>query len=163
MKKLIIALVLIALPISLFAQFYIGPTAFFKCDPSSVSVADIQLDNFAFGLDTKIQLSIFEIQGTALYNFGQQFNVFLDAGIVLDIAIVSIGAGVGPNFLINLDPSALEAFGLGFNGKVHVDLNIDIIKISLYYVFLIDNLLDPATIADNMYFGNVGLSLLFKL
>lgn len=164
MKKLIIALVLIALPISLFAQFFIGPTAFYKGSPVEMPTIDQTfVDQLSFGVDTKIQLSILEIQGMALYNLNQSFNCYLDAGIVLDIAVVSLGAGIGPNFLINFAAGAPEAFGFGFNGKIHADINIDIIKISVYYMFLIDSISSVDGITANMYAGNIGLSVLFKL
>lgn len=163
MKKLIIVLVLITLPMAAFAQFYLGATAFFKGDPLGLQNPTPSIvDNLAFGADAKLKLAILEGQATALYVLNNSFNVFLDVGIILDIAIVSVGAGVGPNFLLDFSSGAPESFAFGFNGKVHVDLNLDPIKISAYYLFLLDSI-TIADIKEKMYAGNVGLSILFML
>ncbi len=169
MKKIIIILVLLLLPMSMFAQFYIGASAMLKGDPLNPPTivwydTNSLLDNFAFGVDARVNLSIFEIQALALYNLNQSFNAYLDVGIVLNIAIVSIGAGVGPNFVVvfNTAAPAVDTFGFGFNGKVHADINLGSFKISVYYMFLMDNL-SVADLTSNMYAGNAGLSLMFKL
>jgi hypothetical protein len=164
MKRIIIVLLFIALPMSMFAQFYLGPTAMYKGDPMDLpgTTPDYSLiDHLAFGADVKLQISLFEVQALAMYNFNNTFNVYLDAGIALDLAIVTIGAGIGPNFYVSLD-DVPDPVGFGFNGKVHVDLNLGGVKISAYYMFLIDNI-TVSNIESQMYAGNVGLSLLFKL
>jgi hypothetical protein len=163
MKKIMIVLVLLALPMSMFAQFYIGPSAMYKGDPMTPpAVTPDLVDHFSFGADLKLQLSIFEVQALALYNLGNSFNTYLDVGIAFDLAIVTIGAGVGPNFVISFNSGVEDPVAFGFNGKVHVDLNLGGIKISAYYMFLLDNL-SVADVESQMYAGNVGLSLLFKL
>jgi len=163
MKKLLIVLVLITLPMAVFAQFYLGATAFYKADPVGLQNPTPSIvDNLAFGADVKLKLAILEGQATALYVLNNSFNVFLDVGVIFDIAILSIGAGVGPNFLIDFSSGAPQAFGFGFNGKAHVDLNFDPIKISVYYIFLLDSI-TVADIKEKMHAGNVGLSILFML
>jgi hypothetical protein len=150
----------------MFAQFYIGVSAMYKSDPvtlPSVTPDPSIVDNLAFGADLKLQLSIFEVQALALYNLDQSFNTYLDVGVALDIAgILTLGAGVGPNFIIDFESGSPEPFGFGFNGKIHADLNLGGIKISAYYLFLIDSI-SVADIQTKMYAGNVGLSVLFKL
>ncbi|HEQ70960.1 MAG TPA: hypothetical protein ENN69_00585 [Spirochaetia bacterium] len=159
MKKLVVALLLLALPMSLFADFYLGASALYKGDYANAPNDDDIVDNLAFGADVKLTLSLFEIQGLALYNLNNSFNVYLDAGIILDFAILSIGAGIGPNFLIDFDGNYS---GFGFNGKIHADINLDSIKISAYYMFLIDDI-SVSDIEDSMSAGNIGVSVLFKL
>jgi hypothetical protein len=167
MKKIIIVLLLLVLPMTMFAQFYLGVSGLYKSDP--LTIPSIQwtnpstiVDNLAFGVDARFDVAIFEAQVLALYNLNQSFNAYLDVGLVLNIAIISIGAGVGPNFVVNFNSGAPEYFQFGFNGKVHADINLGNFKISAYYLFLIDNI-TVADITGNMYAGNVGLSLMFKL
>lgn len=166
MKRIIIVLLLLLLPMSMFAQLYLGVSAMYKSDPltlPSVTPDPSIVDNLAFGADLKIQLAIFEIQALALYNLDQSFNTYLDVGLAFDIAsVLTIGAGVGPNFVISFVSGAPEPFGFGFNGKIHADLNLGGIKISAYYLFLVDNI-TVADLTSQMYAGNVGLSVLFKL
>jgi hypothetical protein len=167
MKKIIIALLLLVLPMTMFAQMYLGVSGLYKSDP--LTIPSVQwtdpntiVDNLAFGLDARVNLAIFEVQALALYNLNQSFNAYLDAGIVLNIAIISIGAGIGPNFVVNFNSGAPEGFQFGFNGKIHADINLGNFKISAYYLFLMDNI-SVTDITGNMYAGNVGLSLMFKL
>jgi hypothetical protein len=164
MKKIIIVLLLLVLPMTMFAQFYLGASALYKGDPLGIPnlTPDPSIvDNLAFGIDARLNVAIFEAQLLALYNLDQSFNTYLDVGIVLNIAIISIGAGVGPNLVINFMSGALETVSFGFNGKVHADINLGNFKISAYYMFLIDSISIPS-ITSEMYAGNVGLSLMFK-
>ncbi|MBN2351987.1 MAG: hypothetical protein JXD23_05405 [Spirochaetales bacterium] len=165
MKKIIIILMLLLLPMSMFGQFFLGASALYKGDPlgiPSITPDPSIVDNLAFGADIRVNLAIFEAQALALYNLDQSFNCYFDLGIVLNIAIVSIGAGVGPNFVVSLASGTPEPFAFGFNGKIHADINLGSFKISAYYMFLIDNISIP-DITSQMYAGNVGLSLMFKL
>ncbi len=98
----------------------------------------------------------------ALYNFNQSFNTYLDLGIVVNIAVVSLGVGVGPNLFINFMTNMPEVASFGFNAKAHADLNLGMLKISVYYLIIIESL-SVSNIMDSLNFGTVGLSLLFKL
>jgi hypothetical protein len=167
MKKLIVLVLLLVLPLSLFAQgFYLGVDAMFKGDymelPSGFSNPGSIVHNLAFGAEARFTFAIFEAQAMALYNLNQSFNTYLDVGLCLDIAIISLGIGVGPNFVINFWSGAPAAAGFGFNGKAHVDLNLGSFKISVFYLLLVDSLNFP-TFSQNLRLGNAGLALLFKL
>ncbi|MEJ2663807.1 MAG: hypothetical protein P8107_07160 [Spirochaetia bacterium] len=166
MKKLILLLLLVTLPLGLFAQFYLGGSALYKEDPKylqDVQSADQSFFNdLALGAEARLKLGMFEISGLALYEFDNAFDVYLDAGVSFDIAILTIGAGIGPNFIIQADPDAPESTSIGFNGKIHADLNLGDIKISAYWLILVESL-SYKDFSDNLTAGNVGVSVLFKL
>ncbi|RPJ07313.1 MAG: hypothetical protein EHM28_07585 [Spirochaetaceae bacterium] len=166
MKRLIVLLVLFALPLSLFAQLHIGVTALYLSDPETV--ADLKaeenvIDQFGFGVDARLQISIFEVSALALYQVGGSFNTYLDGGVALDFAIVTIGAGVGINTIVSFnDETYPDTMALGYNAKIHGDLNLGNIKVSAYYMFVVDTF-DLEAFQDNMRMGNIGVSVLFKL
>ncbi|MBN1524422.1 MAG: hypothetical protein JW904_08070 [Spirochaetales bacterium] len=165
MKKLIVLFILLALPLALFAEgFYIGGSALYMGDYNTAMEDDDILNNLAFGADARLQISILEISGLALYNFGNTFNTYVDAGVAIDlIEILTIGAGVGLNFVVNFDDlSAPNAISGGYNGKVHADLNLGDLKVSLYYLILVNDF-DLTAFEDNLSLGNVGASVLIKL
>jgi len=163
LKKLLFVLTLAVIPMAVFADFRIGATAMYKGTPQAlVSVVPNDVGAFAFGAEARLGISILEGQAMALYNFNRSFDTYLDVGIALDIAILTIGVGVGPNIAVNLIPSAPEAASFGFNGKAHVDLNLGKFTISGYYMIILDRL-DMTNIQDNLTLGNVGLSVLLKL
>jgi hypothetical protein len=161
MKKLAVILLLVALPMALFADFYLGPTAMYKGNPQMLTTVP-NAGDLAFGAEARLNLSLFEGQAMALYNLNQSINTYLDVGLVLNLAIVSVGVGVGPNFFVNFMPGAPEAASFGFNAKAHVDLNLGGIKISGYYMVILESI-SVANIQDSLNFGTAGISLLFKL
>ncbi len=162
MKKAILVLVLVALPAMVFADFYLGPTAMYKNNPLLLQTVVPEIGDIAFGGEARLNLSIFEGQLMALYNFNQSLNTYLDLGIVINIAVVSLGVGVGPNLFVNFMANTPEVAMFGFNAKAHVDLNLGIVKISAYYLILLESL-SVSNIMDSLNFGTVGLSVLFKL
>jgi hypothetical protein len=163
MKKIILAFLIITLPLGLFADFYLGGTALYKDDPKYLEGADETIiDDLAFGAVAQLNIAMIEGSAMALYEFDGAFDLFLDVGLTFDVAIFTIGVGIGPNFIIQADPDAPDPTALGFNGKLHVDLNLGDIKISGYYMILVENLA-AEDFEDSLTFGNVGLSVLFKL
>jgi hypothetical protein len=163
MKKLMLMLMLVLLPLGLFAQFYIGGSALYKEDPEYLQDPDDTLfDDMAFGGEIRLQFSLLELSALALYEFDGAFDVYVDAGVAFDIAILTIGVGVGPNFIFQADPDAPEPTSIGFNGKIHVDINLGDIKISGYWLFLVESL-SYEEFEDNLTLGNIGVSVLFKL
>jgi hypothetical protein len=163
MKKLMLIVMLLALPLGLFAQFYIGGSALYKEDPEYLQDPDDTfIDDLAFGAEVRMQFSIIEGSALALYEMDGAFDVFLDVGVAFDIALFTIGAGIGPNFIIQADPDAPEPTSFGFNGKIHADLNLGDIKVSAYWLFLVESL-SYEDFEENLTFGNIGVSVLFKL
>ncbi len=164
MKKIILIVILLALPLGLFAEFYIGGSALYKEDPEYLQ--DIQDDSFvndlAFGAEARLKIFMFEGSALALYEFDNAFDVFVSLGVSFDLALFTIGAGIGPNFVFQIDSDAPEPMSIGFNGKIHVDLNLGDIKVSAYWLMLVESL-SYEEFENNLTFGNIGVSVLFKL
>lgn len=163
MKKLMLIVMLLALPLGLFAEFYLGGSALYKEDPEYLQDPDDTIfDDMAFGAEARLKIAMFEGSALALYEFDGAFDVYLTVGLAFDVAILTIGAGIGPNYIIQTDPDAPDPTAFGFNGKIHVDVNLGDIKISGYWLFLIENLA-AEDIEESATFGNIGVSVLFKL
>lgn len=165
MKKIILMIMLLALPLGLFAEFYLGASALYKEDPEYLQ--EIQDESFindmAFGAEARLKIFMIEGSALALYEFDNAFDVFLTVGVAFDVALFTIGVGVGPNFIIQMDENApSDPLAFGFNGKVHVDLNLGNIKVSAYWLILVENLAYEE-FEDNLTFGNIGVSVLFNL
>jgi len=138
----------------------------YKEDPKYLQ--DIQpsdqpfLLHLALGGEARLKLSLLEGSALVLYELDNAFDVYLDVGVSLDLALLTIGAGIGPNFIIQADPDAPEPTSFGFNGRVHADLNLGDIKISAYWLILVESL-SYKNFEDNLTAGSVGVSVLFKL
>jgi hypothetical protein len=184
MKKLLILLVLVILPVLTFADFQIGPTAMYNFifnDPNLSGVTRaLSLNDFTFGADARLNLGIFQGTAYALLTPGSVtgsgidtvynptvIKLYTDVGLCLDFLIFRIGAGIGPNFKFNFaDPAAPtkpDVFELGLNFRAAADISLGGIALSL--VYLTDFNLTPAGAAKvfEKINGNLGLSLLFKL
>ena len=162
MKKIILIVMLLALPMGLFAQFYLGGSVLYKEDPEYLQ--DLQEESFfnelAFGAEARLQIAMIQGSALALYEFDGALDVFLTVGLAIDVAILTVGAGVGPNFIIQLDSDVSDATTFGFNGKIHADLNLGDIKVSAYWLMIVEDLAD---LENSITFGNLGVSVLFKL
>jgi hypothetical protein len=166
MKKLILLGLLVTLPLGLFAQFYLGGSALYKEDPKYLQDAQpgdqTFFNDLALGAEARLKLGLIEGSALALYELDNAFDVYLNVGVSFDLALLTIGAGIGPNFIIQADPDAPEPTSFGFNGRVHADLNLGDIKISAYWLILVESL-SYQDFSDNLTAGNIGVSVLFKL
>jgi len=161
MKKFVIILVLFIIPLAAFAEAGIGGAAFFKSPyllGQSVSKSDLNVNQFSFGGDLRLKLSIFQGQALVLYSAGdiQSLDAFLDAGLAFDLAILRLSAGVGPNFTYNFGESSPTQAGL--NAKVGADVKLGKISAGLSYIMELnlDNGIDVNTSS-----GLLGASVLF--
>jgi hypothetical protein len=186
MKRLTILILLIALPMMAFADFQLGPTALYNfafVTPPTMANVDksFGLEDFTFGLDTRLNIGLFQGGAYALFTPGKfvggaspeivphTIDLKLDAGICLDILILRLGLGIGPNFQflipVNSDPLSTvpNPVQVGLNLKAAVDLNLGSIAVSLVY-FTDTNLTADGVVASlSKWNGKLGLSLLFKL
>jgi hypothetical protein len=104
----------------------IGPAAFYKSpvllgQPTDTN--NLNVDQFIFGGDLRFKLSLFQAEALVLYASGNgvnSFDTYLDAGLALDIAILRIDLGIGPNFVYNSGNNSGAQVGL--NAKVGADV-----------------------------------------
>lgn len=138
MKRLLVILaVLTILPSMAFAQLGFGPAAFLKSPVlvgQPVDVDQLNVNQFSFGGDVRYRVGWFQAEGLVLYSLGEvsSLDAFLDAGVVVDIAIVSLSLGAGPNFTYNLgSDSPVQA---GFNAKAGVDVWLGPVSVGVSYI-----------------------------
>jgi hypothetical protein len=184
MKKLLVLMILVLVPMVTFADFQIGPTALYNMrftNPEQVDTSTLSLDDFTFGADARLNVSILQGSAYALLTLGSVDNstaipkyvpttvdLFFDVGVCLDIMFFRFGAGIGPNFAIlfpdPLDTTNTDIFGVGANVKFSADVMLGSIAIGLVY-FMDTNLTTSAVVETiaSKWDGHLGLSLLFKL
>ncbi len=159
-KALLAAVVLAVLPAAAFAEVGIGGAAFYKSpvlvgqDPSSL---DLNVNQFTLGGDLRLKLSILQGEALLLYAAGdvQSLNIYLDAGLALDVLFLRLSAGVGPNFVFVFGES--NPLQNGLNAKLSADLKLG--RISVGVSFIMDMSLDGG-IDVNTSSGLLGAQLL---
>jgi hypothetical protein len=147
MRKLFFVLCVLAiLPVAVFADspppslisWGIGPAAFYKSpvllgQPTDTN--NLNVDQFIFGGDLRFKVSLFQAEALVLYAGGNgvnSFDTYLDAGLALDIAILRIDLGIGPNFVYNSGNNSGAQVGL--NAKVGADVLLGPISVGLSYI-----------------------------
>ncbi len=164
MKKLLLILcVLIIVPIGAFADWGIGPAAFLKSPVlvgQPIDTTNLNVNQFIFGADLRFKASVFQAEALLLYAPGEysSINGYFDVGIAVDVAIVRLSLGVGPNINFNLRPNSLVQ--AGFNAKAGVDLMLGPVSLGLSYIMALN-------INNGVYIntgsGLLGIQVLFWL
>ena len=182
MKKTIIFLSLLILPLSLFADFQIGGAAYLTIPMTPDQLAessadDFSIDDMLFGLDARLNIGLFQACATMLFDSIdagdiegsdedlQIMNLYTDFGIMLDLWLFRLSAGLGPNFQLVLDEdSDSDPIGYGANMKLALDLVLGEMSLGVNYAVILDDLqLDTIEYALENPTGQLGLSILFKL
>jgi hypothetical protein len=138
MRKLVLILaVLAALPVAVFAEWGIGGAAFYKSPVLLGQVPDVtalNVDQFSFGGDLRVTLGWFQVEGLMLYSAGTAttLNVYLDAGVALDVTIVRLSLGIGPNFANNFNAGVPVQAGL--NAQAAADIKLGPISFGVSYI-----------------------------
>jgi hypothetical protein len=154
MKKIVLILAVIAVlamvPVAVFADLGIGAAAFYKSPillGQPVDIDNLNVNQFSFGGDLRFKLGWFQAEGLLLYAAGDvnSINAYLDAGVALDLAILRLSLGAGPNFTYNFGTSPPVQAGL--NAKVGADVMLGPISFGLSYIMAlnIDNGIDIKT------------------
>lgn len=179
MRKALLLIVLIALPLMAFAELQIGATALYNVifapdEARSVGLYatdnGVSLDDFTFGADARIKLGILQLSALGLFSPGTQampteIEFYFDAGLAIDLLFLRLGIGAGPNFIMafgNLGVS--KPFYFGGNVKLTGEIMIGKVSIGLnYLMYLADFSRESFTYLANNIEGNIGLTVLFKL
>lgn len=169
MRRLIVVLLLLVLPMAAFAQLQIGGTALYNfplvADGGSV---EPDVSNFTFGADARLKVLFFQGSALALFTPGTDLapaniDLFLDGGVAFDIALFRLGLGVGPNFRVPLGDGATNGFGL--NVKATADVMLGDLAVGLTYLnkFELDFSQAGELLDQDYSQGLLGLSVLFSL
>jgi hypothetical protein len=165
MRKLVLSLVVLAVlamvPVAAFAELGVGGAAFYKSPylmGQPLDLANANANQFSFGGDLRFKLGWFQAEGLVLYSAGdvQSLNMYFDAGVALDVAIVRLSLGVGPNFIANFGQGSPVQAGL--NGKIGADIKLGPISFGLSYIMAL-NLSNGATLQTSS--GLLGAQVLF--
>jgi hypothetical protein len=167
MRKLVLSLVVLAVlamvPVAAFAELGVGGAAFYKSPylmGQPIDIANANANQFSFGGDLRFKLGWFQAEGLLLYSAGdvQSLNLYLDAGVALDVAILRLSLGVGPNLATNFGQSAPVQAGL--NAKIGADVKLGAISVGLSYLMAL-NLANGVTVQTSS--GLLGVQVLFWL
>ncbi len=163
-KALLILVVLVVLPTMAFAQLAIGPAAFLKSPVligQAVDVSELNVNQFSFGGDVRYRVGWFQAEGLLLYSLGEvnSLDIFLDAGVALDIAIVTLSIGAGPNFTNNLGQSPPTQ--AGFNTKVGADVRLGPVSVGASYIMAMT--IEDFSVNIEASSGLLGIQVLFWL
>jgi hypothetical protein len=173
MKKFLLIMSILLLPVSAFADFQIGPTIQYKTPISSAATIPgkdrLSINDFSLGADVRANIGLFQITGYGLLNpgdptFSQPTTVklYTDAGVCVTFLIFRLGLGAGPNFIFHFGNSNTTPL-VNCNIRAAADVMIGNIAVSL--VYLIEANLSPAGVAHafEKINGQLGLSVLFKV
>ncbi|OHD72810.1 MAG: hypothetical protein A2177_09085 [Spirochaetes bacterium RBG_13_68_11] len=164
MRKFILILAVLAiLPVAVFAEFGVGAAAFYKSPVLIGQLEDLpelNVNQFSFGADARFKLGWFQAEGLVLYSAGDvdSLNAYLDAGVALDVAILRLSLGVGPNFTYNFGESS--PFQVGLNAKVGADVMLGPVSIGASYIMAL-NLESGIHVSTSS--GLLGIQILFWL
>ncbi len=183
MKKILLFVSLIMLTSGLFAQFQIGPTAMLNlqltgedvqyiAEEGASVVNELSIDDFTFGVDTRLNLGLLQIGAYGLFSPGYDLSnitdgatirAFFDAGVTIDLFILRLSAGVGPSmdFLLSENADSTETFDAGFNMKISADVQLGGIAASVVYLTDVKLTVEDISKAFQNINGFVGVSLLF--
>ena len=169
MKKLIIVLVIALLPALAFADidFQIGGTAMYKGFLSDIldGPDGITLQDFTYGAEARLNFGFIQGAAAGLYypdEFAPSLIVLTDIGLTLDLAIIRLGAGIGPNFYIPLEGTA-DGVPIGLNLKGAVDLQLGKLSLGVVGYYYLASLEDLNADLFETAQPWVGLTLLYKL
>lgn len=167
MRKMILGLIVCAalamVPGAVFADVAVGGAAFYKSPVLIGAVPDplaLNVDQISFGGDVRLKLGWFQAEALLLYSAGQvnSLNMYLDAGVALDIAILRLSLGVGPNLANGF--GAGDPVQAGLNAKIGADLLFGPISVGASYIMSM-NLASGIAVATST--GLLGIQVLFWL
>ena len=139
-KTLIIVLVLAFVPLFVFADLGLGASAFFNSPVligTKPDVSELREGGFTFGGDLRFKfLKILQLEALGLVTVGEapSIDLYADAGLAFDLAILRLSVGAGPTMFVFLDKDAPEATLMGFNAKANADIKLGRISVGLSYI-----------------------------
>lgn len=169
MKKLIVVLMIALLPTLAFAlDFQIGGTAMYKgiLEDITAGPTDLGFDDFTFGAEARLNFGLIQGAAAVLYYPDPSYPnlvALTDVGVTLNLAIVRLGAGIGPNFYIPLSDGGEKGIPVGLNLKGAVDLQLGNISLGLVGYYYLASLSDLELGLFETAQPWLGLTVLFKV
>ena len=164
MKRVLVVLaVLMIVPTIAFAQLGVGPAVFYGSPVllgQSIDLEEANVEQFSFGADVRYRIGWFQASALGLYSIGDvnSIDMFLDAGVALDLAILTFSVGGGPNLTNNHNGGPVMTAGL--NARTIVDVKVGPVSAGMSYIMAM-NLDDGIRIRTSR--GLLGAHVLFWL
>jgi hypothetical protein len=142
MKRVFVLIAFMAiLPAMVFAQLSVGPAVYLKSPVllgQEIDIDEVNVNQFSFGGDVRYRIGWFQAEGLLLYSTGDvdSLDLYLDAGVALDVAIVTLSIGAGPNFTNNFGES--HASQAGLNARVGADIQLGAISVGASYIMALN-------------------------
>ncbi len=186
MKKAIILIIILFIPLAAFAEVQFGPTAFYNFPLISndqfhpPEAGKVNASNFTFGADFRLKLGLLQVGAMGLFTPGVVFpdptagtitipasmDVFLDAGIAIDLLLIRLGIGAGPNLTLFFEdaPTVSDTVSSGVNIKAIVDVLFENLSIGVIYLNQFDFDFDSTVgiLSGDKTKGLFGVAALFR-
>lgn len=172
MKKLFVLLLVVALPVAVFADLQVGAVGMYNGGIDKIRAKTVGVDDFTFGAEARLKLGIFQAAVTGLY-YPMDAAVMrppaivavTDVGLAFDVLFLRLGAGIGPNFAIPIgEDGAGEPAKLGANIKLTTDFRLGNLSLGLVGFYYLESFRDLANVKD--IFSDLpwlGITAMFKI
>jgi len=145
MRRIIIVLIVALLPAMAFADFQVGGVGMYKGDVTTIGTS-IGITDFTFGAEARLKFGFLQGGASLLYYPGVSYNSIMaltDIGVSLDVALLRLGIGLGPNLAVNLGaPASTPPANVGLNLKLSTDVNLGSLSIGLVGFYYLNDLSD---------------------
>jgi hypothetical protein len=167
-KTLLLVLVLAFIPLLAFAELGLGASAFLN-NPVLIGqdpdVSALREGGFTFGADARFKLSLLQLEALGLISVGDSttsIDLYADAGLALDLAILRLSLGAGPTLFFVLNDST-DSVLAGYNVKANADVKLGRISVGLSYIMglIVENGLFNVQLDKST--GMLGANVLFWL
>jgi hypothetical protein len=151
MRKILIMLLVVLLPAMAFADFQIGGVGMYKGDVTTIQLSGIGLTDFTFGAEARMKFGLLQAGASLLYYPGVSYNSIMaltDIGVSLDVTLLRLGIGLGPNLAVNLSSIAAAPANVGLNLKLSTDVNLGNLSIGLVGFYYFNDFADLANIGS---------------
>jgi hypothetical protein len=177
MKKTLLILLILVIPMALFADVRLGPTAVYNFQPlQEAPPQELHITDFVFGADFRAKFFLFQVSAEAFYIPGYSsptdgyfstpgsIDLYTQAGIAFDLLILRFGLGAGPSVVFDINPNTEETIVLGANIRATADVLLGPVSVGLSYIMNFPfDFQDPQFIMPDLTSGSLGASVLFKL
>jgi hypothetical protein len=169
MKKIIVLLVLLMVPVLAFAQLWVGGVGMYESTLDNLKAGNVSASDFTYGLEGRLSLGVFQGGLTALYFPGyipewDMAAIMADAGLSVNLLFVRVGLGAGPNYLMYLDStSPSDAMPFGVNLKASADIEFGYMSVGLVGYYLFNNFKELLKADYSSAVPYLGVSVLFQL
>jgi hypothetical protein len=169
MKKLLIVLMIVLLPTLAFSlDLQVGATAMYKGLLSDIldGPDGITIHDFTYGGEVRLGFGLLQGAAAILYYPAEPYSslkLLTDIGLSLNLAIIRLGVGIGPNVVVPLGGGTVTGVPLGLNLKGAVDLQLGKLSLGVVGYYYLDSISDIGADLFKTAQPWVGLTLLYKL